>query len=461
MPDPITRIVFRKGNFNEKQDLILLQGEPGYVIDAKRLFIGDGTTFGGVPVGMRNLGIATFGQTSTNLTLDQFNMRGQTGDIIFDTATSCIFALTGTNPGLVADYAKFGATIGPDNSTIVRNNNLFSVKQNGLNATYFASAAIGRGLERINSNQTIQISDPSSELTFSGNTLSITPGGVGNDKLANMPPNTIKARVAVVGAPQDIPFSQIANLLVPFVNENVNIASVPVGTILDFAGVTPPEGYLMCNGQAVARDVYANLFSVIGTLWGAGDGNSTFNVPDLRRKTTVGSGGTGTTVLGNSVGQIGGQESILLTANQTGIRSHNHSFNITTVLQTTFNIPINHQHYFGYGGDDAVGYLSVKAIPTNINQNTTIEPNLWLGAERRQTIAGSGGGYSNFNWDAGVTVSKMYVTSEAIPTGDPTLYTITLPLEYTNTTTSLPEQAALEAHNNIQPSAVVNKIIKT
>lgn len=54
---------------------------------------------------------------------------------------------------------------------------------------------------------------------------------------------------------------------------------IPVGTILPYAGATAPEGYLLCNGQAVSRTTYSALFTVIGTTYGEGDGNTTFNLP--------------------------------------------------------------------------------------------------------------------------------------------------------------------------------------
>jgi microcystin-dependent protein len=57
--------------------------------------------------------------------------------------------------------------------------------------------------------------------------------------------------------------------------------SVNVGFIGMYAGATAPTGYLICDGQAVSRTTYADLFSAIGTTWGAGDGSTTFNVPGL------------------------------------------------------------------------------------------------------------------------------------------------------------------------------------
>lgn len=56
----------------------------------------------------------------------------------------------------------------------------------------------------------------------------------------------------------------------------------PTGTITWHAANTPPTGYLKANGAAVSRDTYSALFAVIGTTFGAGDGSTTFNVPDLR-----------------------------------------------------------------------------------------------------------------------------------------------------------------------------------
>lgn len=57
-------------------------------------------------------------------------------------------------------------------------------------------------------------------------------------------------------------------------------SGVPVGTIIPFAGNSVPQGYLLCDGSAISRTTYASLFAVIGTIYGTGDGNSTFNLPN-------------------------------------------------------------------------------------------------------------------------------------------------------------------------------------
>ena len=58
--------------------------------------------------------------------------------------------------------------------------------------------------------------------------------------------------------------------------------TLPVGAIMPFASSDAPTGWLKCNGAAVGRATYADLFAVVGTTYGAGDGSTTFNLPDLR-----------------------------------------------------------------------------------------------------------------------------------------------------------------------------------
>lgn len=70
-------------------------------------------------------------------------------------------------------------------------------------------------------------------------------------------------------------------------------ADNPVGSIVPYGGTTAPNGWLICQGQAVSRTTYAELFAVIGTAFGSGDGSTTFNIPDLRESTTKGVGLSG------------------------------------------------------------------------------------------------------------------------------------------------------------------------
>jgi len=66
--------------------------------------------------------------------------------------------------------------------------------------------------------------------------------------------------------------------------------SVPTGEVKIFAGSTIPDGFLLCNGAAVSRTDYELLFTAIGTTYGAGDGSTTFNLPDMRNRYPIGAG---------------------------------------------------------------------------------------------------------------------------------------------------------------------------
>ena len=62
----------------------------------------------------------------------------------------------------------------------------------------------------------------------------------------------------------------------------------PVGSLIMYAGSSAPTGWLLCNGAAISRSTYADLYTAIGTAYGAGDGSSTFTLPDLRGRMPLG-----------------------------------------------------------------------------------------------------------------------------------------------------------------------------
>lgn len=65
---------------------------------------------------------------------------------------------------------------------------------------------------------------------------------------------------------------------------------VPIGGIVQFGGSSAPSNWVLCDGSAISRTTYADLFTALSTTYGSGDGSATFNVPDLRGRMAVGKG---------------------------------------------------------------------------------------------------------------------------------------------------------------------------
>ena len=108
------------------------------------------------------------------------------------------------------------------------------------------------------------------------------------------------------------------------------IAGVPAGLVLPYAVSSAPSGYLLCNGQAVSRSTYSTLFAIVSSLYGNGDGSSTFNVPDLRGRFVAGwDAGTGvltsvtaSMIVGSTIGNTGGTQNVALTVAQMPAHVH-------------------------------------------------------------------------------------------------------------------------------------------
>ena len=100
-------------------------------------------------------------------------------------------------------------------------------------------------------------------------------------------------------------------------------SAVPTGTVSMYAGTTAPTGYLICDGSPVSRTTYSALFSAISTIYGNGDGSTTFNLPDLRGRAPIGVG-QGTGLTNRTLGSRVGDETVTLTEAQ--MPSHGHQF---------------------------------------------------------------------------------------------------------------------------------------
>jgi len=90
------------------------------------------------------------------------------------------------------------------------------------------------------------------------------------------------------------------------------IEGTATGTILPWTTSSAPSGFLECDGSAISRTTYSALFGVIGTTYGAGDGSTTFNVPDLADNTPIGKSP------GKALASTGGANTVTQTGNVAG-----------------------------------------------------------------------------------------------------------------------------------------------
>lgn len=130
-------------------------------------------------------------------------------------------------------------------------------------------------------------------------------------------------------------------------------AGMMTGAMIPWPVASTPDDWLRCDGSAVDRTTYADLFALLGTTWGAGNGTTTFNLPDLRDRAPIGDGtlpgGTARTVA-----QTGGEESHQLTI--TEMPSHHHSIYPSGVNGSRYYWAIYDTHGAETGNDAVNSY---------------------------------------------------------------------------------------------------------
>lgn len=99
------------------------------------------------------------------------------------------------------------------------------------------------------------------------------------------------------------------------------LGQLPIGAQVPFGSKTIPDGWLLCDGRAVSRTTYKELFAVIGTTYGSGDGKTTFNLPDKRGRVSVGRNSSDTSF--DVLGEKGGAKTVTLTVDQMPKHKHN------------------------------------------------------------------------------------------------------------------------------------------
>lgn len=249
----------------------------------------------------------------------------------------------------------------------------------------------------------------------------------------------------------------------------------PAGAVMAYAGAAAPSGWLFCDGSLVSRTTYAALFAAIGTLYGAGDGSTTFGLPDFRGDVLVGQAASGTFA---TLGASGGEAAHTIQLTEMPVHDHSPTSNqltgsttpatpTGTVVAATAGTPAgsvsstfsgnalpNHQHNLtprteGAGDAKTDSFTAGTAGTQNLirrldnNGGTT---GVWVYVLTGLASAGTPSG----------SVSSSFVGTQLATHG----HTFTGNSQGGHTH-ALIQQGGNTAHNNLQPYQVVNYMIKT
>jgi hypothetical protein len=286
MAENITKIVVRRGTDNQRRTanttgIQFNIGEPAYVVDTKRLYIGDGQTIGGLPVGTRNLGPVDqlFGTyLTTGFTQVAYNIlvskSAEAGDIIYDRATKTIYALTGYNafPPLSSDFVKYDSYVVINPTEFYYDNLTLNLQDEGVWRNKLNSNVVdGITLTKISPFDPIQLSPGS------------TVAGVENTNFKFIPPqslylNTLNSfyypQVIEVGANEFIGRCGTSKL-----------SSYQFSTILPTLGLASSNGIVNSNlNNQTTFSLDTNFFKVVP---GAPVGNPVNNNLSFFANTTI------------------------------------------------------------------------------------------------------------------------------------------------------------------------------
>ena len=302
------------------------------------------------------------------------------------------------------------------------------------------------------------------------NAIAITPGGsYGHSPSIGLnvdDTDTVDLSIGATGLIADVRIDPASPIPINVGPDGISVDAipptvdaVPTGSIFDFAGLSAPSGYLLCEGQEILRSTYPNLDAVISTTWGSytdGSGNpgsTHMRLPDFRGRISVGAGTgaggdsqgnglpTGSALSARTIGDWGGRETHQLSLAE--LPSHNHG-------GTTGNAG-SHNHAPGSAGREFVTVTTSGLTTTNVNQTLPAGSPAY---PVTRYVAGSSGG----------------ATTQAVTINEPAIIKIgTSRQQLNNSATdtvsdhahSISSAGSDTSHNNIQPYIVTNKIIKT
>lgn len=263
----LLKLLIRRGLDADRMSIVLTESELGYTTDTKRLYIGDGSTLGGLIVGNKFLGEAVDHTTFTE---------GGLGDFAFNNTTNKLYAKT------VSSWLEIGGVYDAGNTTILINNNN-QITVGTLSAGNVATDLLGNSLE-LDTNNRVSLSgigiSTDSIVARTGSYLKLPKQLSINNVNYDWPVGGIGSNLFLkTDISGDLSWSPAIAPATYFFNSSGG--PIPVGTIMPYVSANgAPYGWLLCNGQEVNGSTYPALSAVIGESFGSSTPGTTFKVPN-------------------------------------------------------------------------------------------------------------------------------------------------------------------------------------
>jgi len=266
LENTLLKLLVRRGDDLDRQNIKLSEGELGYTTDGKRLFVGDGQTEGGIVVGNKFLGTVS----NINSVTDAI-----AGDIVYVTSERTLYARNLTNTA----WEEVSVVLEPEDGTIVIDNSQISVGT--LSAGNFSKDIAGNSIEI----------DSQGKIALSGDQIltdQINPKSVSHLKLPqSLEINNTQYEFPIGGVQNNTFLGTDAsgNLSWKASDKSTSIffnssaAAIPVGAMVEAGALSAmPDGWLLADGSTVASSQFPDLYTAIGTIYGGTAAN--FVLPD-------------------------------------------------------------------------------------------------------------------------------------------------------------------------------------
>ena len=343
-----TQLQLRRGTTSQNNSFTGAAGEISIDSDLDQIRIHDGSTAGGVKVPATGLAFGAAGNTNPATNTASFGTpanvvirtaTGQSGNVIIGDATATsshsldvrgtanVGALAATS---VVPQASDGGALGSaslewadlflaDGAVVSFGDDqeitLTHVADAGLNLKHAASAddkfptfTFQTGDDDIAVNDKLGVINFQAPDEGAGTDAILVAAGIeavseGNFAADNNATKLSFKTAASAAAAETMALSSTGNLtLSGLLTDGDGGSAVPPGAILPYGGATAPTGYALCDDTAKSRTDFAALFAIIGTTYGAGNGTTTFNLPDLRDRIPLGKGTNNSTLGAETTG---------------------------------------------------------------------------------------------------------------------------------------------------------------